>query len=48
MKLYFRFKVKLRVVDGTGQGIFVVLDQEMRGLLSTHCHELLTVQEVGI
>jgi hypothetical protein len=48
MKLYFRFKVKLRIKDGTGQGIFVLFDQEMYELLGKHCHEMLTVQEVLI
>ncbi|WJX29654.1 hypothetical protein P8452_18270 [Trifolium repens] len=39
------FKVKLRIKDGTGQGIFVLFDQQMYELLGKHCHEMLTVQE---
>jgi hypothetical protein len=48
MKLHFRFKLKLRIRDGTGQEIFVLFEQEMYELLGKHCHELLTVQEVRI
>ncbi|KAK2422624.1 replication factor A protein [Trifolium repens] len=40
-----RFKLKLRIKDGTGQEIFVLFDQEMYELLGKHCHELLTVHE---
>ncbi|WJX89951.1 hypothetical protein P8452_71902 [Trifolium repens] len=39
------FKVKLSVVDGTGQGIFAILDQDICDLLGKKCHELLTVLE---
>jgi predicted amidophosphoribosyltransferase len=48
MKFHFRFKLKLRIKDGTGQEIFVLFDQEMYELLGKHCHELLTVHEVDI
>jgi hypothetical protein len=40
-----RFKVKLRVEDGSGKGVYVVFDQKMHDLLGKHCHELLTVHK---
>jgi hypothetical protein len=44
----FRFNVKINVEDGTGQGVFVIFDEEMCDLLGKHCHELLTAHEVVV
>ncbi|WJX74389.1 hypothetical protein P8452_58156 [Trifolium repens] len=44
-KMIPRFKVKLRIEDGSGQGVFVVSDGAMHDLLGKQCHELLALHE---
>ncbi|GAU29161.1 hypothetical protein TSUD_275800 [Trifolium subterraneum] len=43
-----RFRVKLRVDDGSGQAVFVVFDNDMNHLLGKHCHELVAASKVVI
>ncbi|GAU25697.1 hypothetical protein TSUD_266240 [Trifolium subterraneum] len=40
-----RFRVKLRVDDGSGQAVFVVFDNDMNHLLGKHCHELVAASK---
>ncbi|KAK2392196.1 replication protein A 70 kDa DNA-binding subunit E [Trifolium repens] len=38
-----RFRLKLRVSDGSGQAVFVLFDGDVNFLLEKHCHELVSV-----
>ncbi|MCH90033.1 replication factor A protein, partial [Trifolium medium] len=40
-----RFRVKVRVDDGSGQAIFIVFDNDMNMLLGKHCHELVALSK---
>ncbi|CAJ2652081.1 unnamed protein product [Trifolium pratense] len=40
-----RFRVKLKVCDGSGQAIFIVFDDDMNKLLGKHCHELVALSK---
>jgi hypothetical protein len=46
VSLYFRFRLKLRVSDGSGQAVFVLFDGDVNFLLGKHCHELVSVPKV--
>jgi hypothetical protein len=44
--MLFRFRVKLKVDDGTAQAVFVVFDSDMSVLVGTACHELVASAKV--
>jgi hypothetical protein len=44
--MLFRFKVKLKVGDGSAQAVFVVFDSDMSLLVGTPCHELVASSKV--
>ncbi|KAK2429162.1 replication factor A protein [Trifolium repens] len=40
-----RFRLKLRVVDGTGEAVFVVFDRDLNLLVGENCQNLVTLSE---
>jgi hypothetical protein len=47
IKCYVRFRLKLRVVDGTGEAVFVVFDRDLNLLVGENCQNLVTLSEVS-